>query len=112
MLAALHIIVLAVVGPLAVAGKLRLRWGDLGRYLLVSTVLLFLMVFALQLYFRTFVPPPPPRDVVLSNIELMQKRVPARIVTDVPEASVYPASGYSSGPCVAHGRVAGGISAE
>ncbi len=88
MLAALHIIVLAVIGPLAVAGKLHLRWSALGRYLLVSTVLLFLMVLALQLYFRAFVPPPPPRDAVLSNIELMQERVPARIVVDVPEASV------------------------
>ena len=88
MLAALHIVVLAVIGPLAVAGRLRLRWGDLGRYLLVSAVALFVMVLALQMYFRAFVPPPPPRDQVLSNIELMEPRVPARIVTDVPEASV------------------------
>lgn len=88
MLAALHIVVLAVIGPLAVAGRLRLRWVDMGRYLLVSAVALFAMVLLLQLYFRAFVPPPPPRDQVLSNIELMVPRVPARIVTDVPEASV------------------------
>ena len=93
MLAALHIIVLAVIGPLAVAGKLRLHWGDLARYLLVSGAGLFVMVFLLQLYFRAFVPPPPARDEVLSNIELMQERVPARIVTDVPEASVTQLSG-------------------
>ena len=88
MLAALHIVVLAVIGPLAVAGRLRLRWADLGRYLLVSAVSLFVMVLALQMYFRAFVPPPPPRDQVLSNIELMVPRVTARVVTDVPEASV------------------------
>ncbi|RLQ21984.1 hypothetical protein DWB85_10375 [Seongchinamella sediminis] len=88
MLAALHIVVLAVVGPLAVAGRLRLRWVNLGRYLLVSAAALAVMVLALQLYFRAFVPPPPPRDQVLSNIELMAQRVPARVVTDVPEASV------------------------
>ena len=88
MLAALHIVVLAVIGPLAVAGRLRLRWVDMGRYLLVSAVALVAMVLLLQLYFRAFVPPPPPRDQVLSNIELMVPRVPARIVTDVPEASV------------------------
>jgi Na+/H+-dicarboxylate symporter/ABC-type amino acid transport substrate-binding protein len=88
MLAALHIIVLAVVGPLAVSGKLRLRGGDLLRYFLVSAALLFVMVLLLQLYFRAFVPPPPPRNEVLSNIELMEPRVPARIVTDVPVASV------------------------
>lgn len=88
MLAALHIVVLAVIGPLAVAGRLRLRWRDLGRYLLVSAAALFAMVLALQLYFRAFVPAPPPRDQVLSEIELMEQRVPARIVTDVPEASV------------------------
>ncbi|TDG14828.1 cation:dicarboxylase symporter family transporter [Seongchinamella unica] len=88
MLAALHIVVLAVIGPLAVAGRLRLRWMDLGRYLLVSAAALFAMVLVLQMYFRAFVPPPPPRDEVLSNIELLVQRVPARIVTDVPEASV------------------------
>jgi len=88
MLAALHIVVLAVIGPLAVAGRLRLRWVDMGRYLLVSAVALFAMILLLQLYFRAFVPPPPPRDQVLSNIELMVPRVAARIVTDVPEASV------------------------
>ena len=88
MLAALHIVVLAVIGPLAVAGRLRLRWGELGRYFLVSAAALLVMVLLLQLYFRAFVPPPPPRDQVLSSIELMQPRVPARIVVDVPEASV------------------------
>ena len=88
MLAALHIIVLAVVGPLAVAGRLRLRWRELGRYLLVSAVALVAMVLLLQLYFRAFVPAPPPREQVLSTIELMEPRVAARIVTDVPEASV------------------------
>ena len=46
------------------------------------------MVLLLQLYFRAFVPAPPPREQVLSTIELMEPRVAARIVTDVPEASV------------------------
>lgn len=87
MLAALHIIVLAVVGTLALAGKLRLQWIFIARYLLISGASLLLLVAVLRVYFHFFVPPPPPREAVLSNIELMQERQPARVMTDVPEAS-------------------------
>jgi len=88
MLAALHIIVLSVLGTLALCGQLQLRAAAIVRYLLISTVCLTLLVVALRSYFMAFVPEPPARSNVLSNIQLMEKRVPARVSQQVPEASV------------------------
>lgn len=87
MLAALHIIVLSVLGTLALLGKLQLRSAAILRYLAVTALGLVLLVVLLRTYFQLFVPPPPPRDAVLASIPLMQQRGPASISTDVPEAS-------------------------
>ncbi len=88
MLAALHIIVLSVLGTLALCGQLQLRAAAIIRYLLISTLCLTALVLALRGYFMAFVPEPPARANVLSNIQLMEKRVPARVSELVPEASV------------------------
>lgn len=88
MLAALHIIVLSVLGTLALSGKLSLRSGALLRYVLTTTVAMFVLVVALRAYFAVFVPETPPREQVLAGIELMQERVSAQISETVPPASV------------------------
>jgi hypothetical protein len=88
MLAALHIIVLAVVGTLALSGGLRFHNGAIARYLLISSVSLVTLIVVLRVYFHLFVPDPPVREEVLSAIQLMEERVPAQMVTEVPEASV------------------------
>ena len=79
MLAALHIIVLSVIGTLALCGKLQLRGAAILRYLSISTVCLVVLVLALRTYFLVFVPDPPAREDVLTDIQLMDKRVPARV---------------------------------
>lgn len=88
MLAALHIIVLSVIGTLALCGRIQLRAAAILRYLLITGVLLFALVLCLRAYFVVFVPTPPGRDEVLTNIQLMERRVPASISRQVPEASV------------------------
>jgi Na+/H+-dicarboxylate symporter/ABC-type amino acid transport substrate-binding protein len=88
MLAALHIIVLSVIGTLALCGKLQLQAVAILRYLLITSVCLVLLVVALRAYFLIFVPPPPAREDVLGSIDLMEKRVPALVSEHVPEASV------------------------
>ena len=88
MLAALHIIVLSVIGTLALCGRIQLRLAAVLRYLLISSLCLAVLVLALRTYFMVFVPPPPDRDQVLTNIQLMEKRVPARVSSVLPEASV------------------------
>jgi ABC-type amino acid transport substrate-binding protein len=88
MLAALHIIVVSVLGTLALGGLVHLRAADVIRYLLVSTVAMVVLVVGLRAYFTVFVPDAPPRDEVLAEIELMEERVSARVSETVPEASV------------------------
>jgi Na+/H+-dicarboxylate symporter/ABC-type amino acid transport substrate-binding protein len=88
MLAALHIVVLSVIGTLALCGRVQLRGAAILRYLLVSGVCLLVMVLALRAYFVAFVPAPPAREDVLSELQLMEKRVPARVYEALPEASV------------------------
>ena len=88
MLAALHIIVLSVLGTLALCGKVSVRGGAVARYLLITTFSLFALVLALRAYFMVFVPEAPPRDSVLAGIELMEERVSARFSETVPPASV------------------------
>jgi Na+/H+-dicarboxylate symporter/ABC-type amino acid transport substrate-binding protein len=88
MLAALHIIVLSVIGTLALCGRIDLRSGPLFRYLIITGILLAALVLTLRIYFQVFVPEPPPREQVLTNIQLMEKRVPASVSATLPEASV------------------------
>lgn len=85
MLAALHIIVLSVIGTLALCGKLQIRLTSVVRYLLISTGLLFVMVIGLRTYFQMFVPEPPPREQVLADIQLMEPKVPAKVSLELPQ---------------------------
>ena len=87
MLAALHIIVLSILGSLALAGALQFNLRSLLRYFGLSTLLLFVLVISLRTYFVVFVPEPPTRNDVLANIQLMKARVDARVSTKVPAES-------------------------
>lgn len=85
MLAALHIIVLTVIGTLAVVGRLQVSLHSVGRYLAISAIALVGLVALLRVYFELFVPPPPPREEVLANVQLSQNLIPFRIATELPE---------------------------
>jgi len=87
MLAALHIIVLSVIGTLAVCGQLRMSGAAILRYLFISSLCLAGVVLALRAYFLVFVPDPPDKNEVLGAIQLMEERVPATVSDSVPEAS-------------------------
>lgn len=91
MLAALHIIVLSVIGTLALCGRVQLRGSRIFRYLLLTGVSLAALVVALRAYFSFFVPEPPPRKEVLAGIQLMELRVPTRVfayISPPPEAEL------------------------
>jgi Na+/H+-dicarboxylate symporter len=94
MLAALHIIVLSIIGTLALCGALQLNVRALLRYCGFSALSLVLMVVLLRAYFMTFVPESPPREDVLAGLRLMEERVDASVSETVPEpsASVIPGS--------------------
>ncbi|MEH6592919.1 MAG: cation:dicarboxylase symporter family transporter [Halioglobus sp.] len=86
MLAALHIIVLSIIGTLALSGSLQLNTRSIVRYLVISTLSLALLVVALRSYFMVFVPDAPPRGEVLAHLRLMEERVEASVSERVPEA--------------------------
>jgi Na+/H+-dicarboxylate symporter/ABC-type amino acid transport substrate-binding protein len=88
MLAALHIIVLAVIGTLALTGALQFNLRAVLRYLGLSTFFMILLVVGLRTYFVAFVPAAPPKEDVLANIRLLDERVDARVSDTLPEASV------------------------
>ncbi len=84
MLAALHIIVLSVIGTLAVCGKLQFSAARIGRYLGISTAATAAMLLAMYAYFSAFVPVAPARDEVLATIEPRVQQVPARVLLTAP----------------------------
>lgn len=79
MLAALHIIVLSVIGTLAMCGQLQITFASAGRYLGISAVLTLALLLGLQAYFIAFVPDPPAREEVLNAIELRRERVLTKV---------------------------------
>ncbi|MEH6569479.1 MAG: cation:dicarboxylase symporter family transporter [Halioglobus sp.] len=87
MLAALHIIVLSIIGTLALSGALQFRAAILLRYIALSLISLLVLVVVLRAYFLVFVPEPPPREAVLADLRLMNERVEAQVSTTVPEPS-------------------------
>ena len=103
MLAALHIIVLSVLGTLALCGKVNLRLAAVARYLLITGISLFALVLVLRTYFLVFVPDAPPRDTVLAGIELMEERVNSRFSETVPPASVTQLAGTRVDHILRHG---------
>lgn len=84
MLAALHIIVLSVIGTLALTGKLHFNGVAVTRYLIVTGLSLVLLLVGLRTYFTLFVPEPPPRAEVLKTIHMMEPRVSANVRLDMP----------------------------
>lgn len=103
MLAALHIIVLSVLGTLALCGKVNIRLAAVARYLLITGISLFALVLVLRAYFLVFVPDAPPRATVLAGIELMEERVASRFSETVPEASVTQLAGTRVDHVLRHG---------
>jgi Na+/H+-dicarboxylate symporter/ABC-type amino acid transport substrate-binding protein len=84
MLAALHIIVLSIIGTLALTGALQFRPAVLMRYIGLSLLSLLVLVVVLRTYFMAFVPDPPPREAVLANLRLMNERVEAQVSKTLP----------------------------
>jgi Na+/H+-dicarboxylate symporter/ABC-type amino acid transport substrate-binding protein len=79
MLAALHIIVLGIIGTLAVNGRLRITTASVLRYLGVSALVVVLLIGGLRTYFELFVPNTSRRDDVLAAMHQMDSRVDVTI---------------------------------
>lgn len=93
MLAALHIIVLSVIGTIALAGGIKLQIRPIATYLAITSVAMFVLVVGLRGYFMVFVPDSPDREEVLADIHLMIERPAASVSLEVPEVVGAPLEG-------------------
>lgn len=93
MLAALHIIVLSVLGTLAVCGQLYWQPRHVLRYLLISALGTLLILLSLRAYFEAFVPSPPTRSEVLSSLESSAQVSDAEVFKQMPARVTAPISG-------------------
>ena len=84
MLAALHIIVISILGTLALGGMLSFSKTALLRYTGLTAVSALVLVGALRGYFMVFVPEVTDRDTVLAQVELMEERVAASVQKALP----------------------------
>jgi Na+/H+-dicarboxylate symporter/ABC-type amino acid transport substrate-binding protein len=84
MLAALHIIVLSVIGTLAIGGQLKITARGITRYVLTSCVCVFLLLLGLRFYFHLFVPAPEPQTTIIENIAAPALRVDTKVLSTVP----------------------------
>ena len=98
MLAALHIIVLSIIGTMALCGQVKMSVRPILGYLVITTASMFVLVLCLRWYFLAFVPEPPAREAVLADIHLMQERAPASVVSEVPE----PGDSHQGGSRIDH----------
>jgi ABC-type amino acid transport substrate-binding protein len=87
MLAALHIIVLSVLGTIALCGGMKLAIRPIVKYVLITTGSMLLLVVGLRGYFLIFVPESPGREAVLADIHLMDERAAAQVSLEVPPRS-------------------------
>jgi Na+/H+-dicarboxylate symporter/ABC-type amino acid transport substrate-binding protein len=99
MLAALHIIVLSVIGTLAICGHLQITPRAIARYLLISTFSVFLLLGGLRFYFHLFVPAAPPRSEVIANISFPEPDVETSVLG---AAAASPALAPTSGLRLQH----------
>jgi ABC-type amino acid transport substrate-binding protein len=79
MLAALHIIVLSVLGTLAMCGRLKIELRPILRYLVISVASTLVLLMSLRAYFTVFVPEPPARSEVLQRLDLPQELVDTQL---------------------------------
>ncbi len=82
MLAALHIIVLSVLGTLAMCGRLQLKPANILRYAVISIAATLALMLSLRTYFTVFVPEPPPRSKTLQQVQVPPQLVETELNND------------------------------
>jgi Na+/H+-dicarboxylate symporter len=81
---AMHILVIALLGALSIAGLITIRWGKLIQYGVVTVLLIFATIGGLRLVFAYTITNEYRKDVVLKQMQVMGARVPARVHQSIP----------------------------
>ena len=93
LLAAMHILAVALIGSCALAGVLRYRPQQVLRYIVTSAVLLLVIIGGARALFATVLSPEYQKDRVLAGMNLLDPELRTPIVTDEP--TVNPPEGSS-----------------
>ena len=89
LLAGVHTIVLGLLTAAAVSGRIKLRWAQLGRYVLVSVVLAVAVFVGLRVFFEVVVPQEYREHEKLAKMNLLVDRVESKTIA-VAQATPQP----------------------
>ena len=86
MLAAMHTMVLAILGTLAMSGQLTVRWGKVIRYTVITGILCLTTILGTRVFFTMALEHHYSKDEILPQMHLSRKLVPATIHASPPPA--------------------------
>ncbi len=86
LLAAMHVLVLTVLGTCAMTGHLELRWRAVGRYLVVSGVLVLAMAAGVRHLFGSAIEHEYEKGSVMANMQMITEPYPATVHVEPPPA--------------------------
>ncbi len=81
---AMHTLVIALLGALSIAGLITIRWGKLIQYGVVTVLLIFGTIGGLRLVFAYTITNEYQKDRVLTQMQVMGTRVPAKVLKSIP----------------------------
>jgi Na+/H+-dicarboxylate symporter/ABC-type amino acid transport substrate-binding protein len=84
LVAAVHTVVLGLLGACAVTGTLKFNARRIVRYAVVTGLLTFLIIGGTRIFFTTFAPPKYDKDRVVAAMQLLREPQPATVHRNVP----------------------------
>lgn len=92
LLAAMHIVTIALIGSFALQGRTRLRWLPLARFAGVSVALLAAALVGIRAFYSYVVVAPYTKDQALKGLHLLVNPQPATVYTEDPAWLDHPGS--------------------
>ena len=86
MLAAMHTLILTILGTLAMSGQLTVRWGKIMRYAAITSILCLATILGTRVFFTMTLEHHYSKDEILTQMHISRKLVPATIHTSPPPA--------------------------
>jgi Na+/H+-dicarboxylate symporter len=86
LVAAVHTVVLSLLGACAVMGTLKIRVRGIVRYAVVSALLIFIVLGGTRIFFNAFAPPKYDKDRIVAAMQLLREPGPAEVYRTSPAA--------------------------
>ena len=108
LLAAMHIVTIALIGSFALQGRTRVRWLPLARFAGISVAMVAVALVGIRAFYSYLVVAPYTKDEALKDVHLIVNRQPSTVHTEFPawlahpravsadHGTGWPASGHAS----------------